>query len=217
MISTGRQEEFSLSFGHLLCIVLVGTRFWTRALPIVRPCDGAKRSQRPVGSKTHDLPTAQSLAGPIRFRALLRRPPLDYPVPRRNGGDAAQGADRRGAARDSDRGSLDVTVAQIAERAGVSAALAHHYFGGKDGLIHATMRYLLVELVFHGLRRASTPREQIDAVLRGSFGPEQFHRATVSAWLTFYALAQSSQPAARLLPSITAGSTRTSCMRCAIW
>ncbi|MFT3974466.1 MAG: transcriptional regulator BetI [Amaricoccus sp.] len=102
----------------------------------------------------------------------------------------------------SDRGSLDVTVAQIAERAGVSAALAHHYFGGKDGLIHATMRYLLVEfraVVADGLRRASTPRERIDAVLRGSFGPEQFHRATVSAWLTFYALAQSSQPAARLL------------------
>lgn len=102
----------------------------------------------------------------------------------------------------SDRGSLDVTVAQIAERAGVSPALAHHYFGGKDGLIHATMRHLLVEfreVVADGLRRAGTPRARIDAVLRGSFGPEQFHRATVSAWLTFYALAQSSEPAARLL------------------
>jgi TetR/AcrR family transcriptional repressor of bet genes len=29
-----------------------------------------------------------------------------------------------------ERGSLDVTVAQIARKAGVSAALAHHYFGG---------------------------------------------------------------------------------------
>lgn len=102
----------------------------------------------------------------------------------------------------SDRGSLDVTVAQIAERAGVSAALAHHYFGGKDGLIHATMRHLLVEfreVVADGLRRAGTPRTRLDAILRGSLGPEQFHRATVSAWLTFYALAQSSAPAARLL------------------
>lgn len=35
----------------------------------------------------------------------------------------------------SDRGSLDVTVAQIASRAGVSSALAHHYFGGKEDLI----------------------------------------------------------------------------------
>lgn len=32
----------------------------------------------------------------------------------------------------SDRGTLDVTVAEIANRAGVSSALAHHYFGGKD-------------------------------------------------------------------------------------
>ncbi|WP_295317559.1 TetR family transcriptional regulator, partial [Roseobacter sp.] len=30
------------------------------------------------------------------------------------------------------RGSLDVTVGQIARRAGMSTALAHHYFGGKD-------------------------------------------------------------------------------------
>ena len=31
-------------------------------------------------------------------------------------------------------GSLDVTVAQIARRAGMSPALAHHYFGSKDQL-----------------------------------------------------------------------------------
>ena len=45
----------------------------------------------------------------------------------------------------SDHGSLEVTVAQIAGRAGVSPALAHHYFGGKDDLILATMRHLLAE------------------------------------------------------------------------
>ena len=31
-------------------------------------------------------------------------------------------------------GSLDVTVAQIARRAGMSSALAHHYFGGKEDM-----------------------------------------------------------------------------------
>ena len=31
-------------------------------------------------------------------------------------------------------GSLDVTVSQIAKRAGMSSALAHHYFGAKDEL-----------------------------------------------------------------------------------
>jgi TetR/AcrR family transcriptional repressor of bet genes len=36
-------------------------------------------------------------------------------------------------------------------------------------------------------------------VIAGSFGPEQFHRATINAWLTFYAWALSSPGAARLL------------------
>ncbi|MEJ1999680.1 MAG: TetR family transcriptional regulator, partial [Maritimibacter sp.] len=34
-------------------------------------------------------------------------------------------------------GSLDVTVSRIAKRAGVSSALAHHYFGGKEDLLIA--------------------------------------------------------------------------------
>ena len=102
----------------------------------------------------------------------------------------------------SDRGSLDVTVAQIAGRAGVSPALAHHYFGGKEDLILATMRHLLAEFgdgVVAGLRRAESPRARLAAIIRGSFGPEQFHQATISAWLTFYAWALSSPGASRLL------------------
>ena len=92
----------------------------------------------------------------------------------------------------ADRGSLDVTVAQIASRAGVSSALAHHYFGAKDDLILATMRHLLAEFgagVVAGLTRAEGPRARLSAIIRGSFGPEQFHHATISAWLTFYAWA----------------------------
>ena len=102
----------------------------------------------------------------------------------------------------SARGSLDVTVAQIASRAGVSSALAHHYFGAKDDLILATMRHLLAEFgagVVTRLRRAEGPRARLTAIVEGSFGPEQFHRATISAWLTFYAWALSSRGAARLL------------------
>jgi TetR/AcrR family transcriptional repressor of bet genes len=102
----------------------------------------------------------------------------------------------------SDHGSVEVTVAQIASRAGVSPALAHHYFGGKEDLILATMGHLLAEfraVVVAGLARADGPRARLSAVVRGSFGPEQFHRATISAWLTFYAWALSSPGAARLL------------------
>ena len=102
----------------------------------------------------------------------------------------------------SDNGSIDVTVAQIASRAGVSSALAHHYFGAKDDLILATMRHLLAEFgagVVARLRRATSPRARLSAIIAGSFGPDQFHRATICAWLTFYAWALSSPAAARLL------------------
>ena len=40
-------------------------------------------------------------------------------------------------------GSLDVTVAQIARRAGMSSALAHHYFGSKEDIFLAAMRHIL--------------------------------------------------------------------------
>jgi TetR/AcrR family transcriptional repressor of bet genes len=102
----------------------------------------------------------------------------------------------------SDRGSLDVTMAQIAARAGVSSALAHHYFGAKEDLILATMRHLLAELgadAAASLRLADGPRARLTAVIRASFAPKQFHRATISAWLTFYAKALSAPGAARLL------------------
>ena len=41
--------------------------------------------------------------------------------------------------------TLDVTVGQIAKRAGMSTALAHHYFGGKDQIFLAAMRHILRE------------------------------------------------------------------------
>lgn len=102
----------------------------------------------------------------------------------------------------AERGTLEVTVAQIARRAGVSSALAHHYFGGKDDLILATMRHLLAEFrlnVVGALGEAEGPRARLSATIRASFGREQFHHATISAWLTFYAWALSSPGAARLL------------------
>jgi TetR/AcrR family transcriptional repressor of bet genes len=64
------------------------------------------------------------------------------------------------------------------------------------------MRHLLTEFgadVVTGLRKAVGPRARLDAIIGGSFGPEQYHHATISAWLTFYAKALSSPGAARLL------------------
>lgn len=99
-------------------------------------------------------------------------------------------------------GSLDVSVKDIATRAGMSSALAFHYFGGKDGIILETMRYLLREFSEETGRRLSgetDPRDRIEALIEASFAPTQFDRNTVAAWLVFYLHAYSSPQAARLL------------------
>ncbi|GAW33319.1 HTH-type transcriptional regulator BetI [Roseovarius sp. A-2] len=100
------------------------------------------------------------------------------------------------------RGSLDVTVAQIARRAGMSSALAHHYFGSKEQIFVAAMRHILTlygSEVRGALIMAKTPRERVEAIIRASFTPAQFRPEMVSAWLNFYVQAQRSTEARRLL------------------
>ena len=99
-------------------------------------------------------------------------------------------------------GSLDVTMSDIAGRAGVSPALAHHYFGAKEGLLQATMRHLLGELsrdTRAALAKAHTPRARLSAVIQVNFSVTQFRPEIIAAWLAFYLEAQRSAAARRLL------------------
>ena len=99
-------------------------------------------------------------------------------------------------------GTLDVTVSQIAKRAGMSSGLAHHYFGGKDQIFLAAMRHTLALYaaeVRGALSMACTPQARIGAIVRASFAPSHFQRDVIAAWLNFYVLAQSSQQARHLL------------------
>ncbi|MFA8388274.1 MAG: transcriptional regulator BetI [Pelagibaca sp.] len=99
-------------------------------------------------------------------------------------------------------GSLDVTVAQIARRAGMSSALAHHYFGGKDQIFLAAMRHTLSLYgaeVRGALAMAKGPRERTEAIIRAGFTNSNFRREVVASWLNFYVLAQSDDQARRLL------------------
>jgi TetR/AcrR family transcriptional repressor of bet genes len=101
-----------------------------------------------------------------------------------------------------ERGSLDVTMSEIAGRAGVSSALAHHYYGPKDELLLATMRHILAELTAdmrRALRSASTPRQRVSAVVAVNFSDAQFQPETIAAWLAFYVEAQKSPALRRLL------------------
>jgi TetR/AcrR family transcriptional repressor of bet genes len=101
-----------------------------------------------------------------------------------------------------ERGSLDVTMSEIAGRAGVSSALAHHYFGAKDELLQATMRHILAELGGDGraaLSAATTDRERVSAIIAVNFSEKQFQPETIAAWLAFYVEAQKSPELRRLL------------------
>ncbi|PTX54086.1 TetR family transcriptional regulator [Litoreibacter ponti] len=99
-------------------------------------------------------------------------------------------------------GSLDVTVASISKRAGVSSALAHHYFGGKSEIFLAAMRHILRGFgaeVRSRLDHAATPRARLEAIIAASFAESCFDPGVISAWLNFYVQAQQSDEAMRLL------------------
>lgn len=99
-------------------------------------------------------------------------------------------------------GTLDVTVSQIAKRAGMSSALAHHYFGGKDQMFLAAMRHTLTVYaaeVRGALVMADDPEGRIEAIVRASFTSSSFRQEVIAAWLNFYVLAQVNPQAMRLL------------------
>ncbi len=99
-------------------------------------------------------------------------------------------------------GSLDVTVSQIAKRAGMSSALAHHYFGGKHQIFLAAMGQILLDYraeVLEALSKARTPRARAEALIEASFAPSSFAPATVVAWMTLYAHATTHPETYRLL------------------
>ena len=97
---------------------------------------------------------------------------------------------------------IDATMSEIAGRAGVSSALAHHYFGAKDELLFATMRHILAELTIdmkRVLHAAATARARVSAVVAVNFSDAQFRPEIIAAWLAFYVEAQKSSDLRRLL------------------
>lgn len=89
----------------------------------------------------------------------------------------------------SEHGFADTTVSRISRAAGVSAGIIHHYFGGKNELLEATMRSLLQDLHaearqrLHGLH---DPRQRLYAILQANFAPAQFAPQAITAWLAFW-------------------------------
>jgi TetR/AcrR family transcriptional repressor of bet genes len=92
----------------------------------------------------------------------------------------------------SKSGFADLTVGHISRQAGASAGNIHYYFGGKNELLEATMRWLLTTLRKAGiarLTRTKTPRERLEAVVQANFDPLLFTPENVCAWIQFWAQA----------------------------
>ncbi|PPC77073.1 transcriptional regulator BetI [Pokkaliibacter plantistimulans] len=95
------------------------------------------------------------------------------------------------------------TVAMISKRAGVSAGIINHYFGGKDGLLNQSMRTILRELN-DGVRErrealpADWPIERVRAIVGGNFDSRQLDPRVMKTWLAFWAQAMHDEELARL-------------------
>ncbi len=100
-----------------------------------------------------------------------------------------------------EHGLADTTVQTISRGAGVSPGIIHHYFGGKDELLTATMRSMLQQLradVTERLATAGSPRERLEAIIDCNFAAGQFEPRVVAAWLGFWAQAPHNAALARL-------------------
>lgn len=101
------------------------------------------------------------------------------------------------------QGLQKASVAIISRYAGVSPAIINHYFGGKDGLLEATMRSVLKQLS-EGVRErlAETDpddvKARIKAIVGGNFDPRQLDRKVVKTWLAFWSQAMHHEALFRL-------------------
>ncbi|WP_282103351.1 transcriptional regulator BetI [Halomonas getboli] len=100
-------------------------------------------------------------------------------------------------------GLADATVARIARHAGVSAGIISHYFGGKDGLLEATMRQILNDLGEAVARRrkaltTDTPEAHLAAIIDGNFDRTQVSGPVAKTWLAFWASSMHRPALARL-------------------
>mgnify|MGYP002525905706 CR=1 FL=1 len=91
-------------------------------------------------------------------------------------------------------GMSRASVAVIGRAAGVSPGIISHYFGGKDGLLEATMRFILKDLA--DITRATLektskedPLGRVLAIVESNFSGGQVNSDVTSTWLAFWSRA----------------------------
>ncbi|RDV29136.1 transcriptional regulator BetI [Alteromonas aestuariivivens] len=82
------------------------------------------------------------------------------------------------------------TINSISKRAGLSSGIISHYFGGKDGLLEATVRFLLNNLrttLVSKTQNGCTPKERLMFIVEANFSVVQQSARSTKTWLSFWA------------------------------
>lgn len=99
-------------------------------------------------------------------------------------------------------GLQGTTINTISGIAGMSSGIISHYFGGKQGLIEATVRYLLEQLKLTLLQRVKhpdvSPEERLMMIVETNFTNIQQSDAATRTWLSFWAQAMHDTELAKL-------------------
>ncbi|WP_166266726.1 transcriptional regulator BetI [Marinobacter caseinilyticus] len=99
-------------------------------------------------------------------------------------------------------GFQGATIGKIAGASELSVGIVSHYFGSKQGLLEATMRYLLSSLR-HDVQalmaaRPNEPRERLMAIVDANFSGVQTNAQSAKTWLAFWTQAMHSPELMRL-------------------
>lgn len=101
-----------------------------------------------------------------------------------------------------EHGFQATTIGKISQASGFSVGIVSHYFGGKQGLLEATMRHLLSFLQRDLLRslelRPNDPRSRLMAIVDANFAGAQTEMQSAKTWLAFWAQAIHQPELARL-------------------
>jgi TetR/AcrR family transcriptional repressor of bet genes len=99
-------------------------------------------------------------------------------------------------------GLQNTTINTISGLAGMSSGIISHYFGGKKGLIEATLKFLLDELKQALLARTSgktlTPIDRLSMIVEANFTELQRSGGATKTWLSFWSQAMHEPGLARL-------------------
>lgn len=91
----------------------------------------------------------------------------------------------------SELGMQNTTIVSISKRAGMSSGIISHYFGGKQGLIEAALRYLLEQLGKELRERMAktdgSPQQRLNCIIESNFSGFQRSELAAHTWLSFWA------------------------------